>query len=346
MKDYNQFSVAKVLKIVFFQKGDFIMKKITLILVIALMFSANLFALETEDIKGAKDNPLISRFDNSVIVYYNTVKWDTYILPVSKIIKVEGQNAWKKKLKLEGEVNRIQYVTDKNNNASFVYMNYLSALKKSGWEILFSGNGSNELGNSSYEWQYTMFGEGLDLGDKFGGKYNFRGSDYAYIAAKFEENDTSYYAMIYIIEKDDFTMINQDIIKVKNPDLGLVTAKQLTEKIDKKGHLALDGIFFETGKATITEKSIPALKNIAGYLNNHKNKKFFIVGHTDNMGNFQDNMTLSENRAKAVMNELINKYGVDKNQLQAYGVANLSPITSNSTEKGRAKNRRVEIVEQ
>ena len=322
------------------------MKKLAMILLTAITISANLFAQETKDVKGAKDNPLISRFDDSFIAYYTSVKWDTYILPISKIIKVEGQNAWEKKLKLEGEVNRIQYITDKGNNAAFVYMNYLSALKKSGWEILFSGKGDNELGNSSYEWQYTMFGEGLRLGDKFGGEYDFRGNEYAYIASKFEENDTSYYAMVYIIEKDDFTMINQDVIKVKNPDVGLVTAKQLTEKIDKKGHLALDGIYFETGKAVITEKSIPALKNIAEYLNNHKNKKFFIVGHTDNVGNFQDNMTLSENRAKAVMSELITKYGVDKNQLQAYGIGNLSPKTSNSTDKGRAQNRRVEIVEQ
>lgn len=323
------------------------MKKITLILAtVALMISTNLFAQETKDVKGAKDNPLISRFDNSFIAYYNSVKWDTYILPISKVIKVEGQNAWKKKLTLEGEVNRIQYTTDKENNATFVYMNYLSALKKSDWEILFSGNSTNELGNSSYEWQHTMFGEGLRLGDKFGGKYGFRGDDYAYIATKIEDNDTSYYAMIYIIEKDNFTMINQDIIKVKNPDLGLVTTKQLTEKIDNKGHLALDGIFFETGKVAITEKSIPALKNIAEYLKNHKNKKFFIVGHTDNVGNFQANMTLSENRAKAVMNELIVKYSVDKNQLQAYGIANLSPKISNSTDKGKVKNRRVEIVEQ
>jgi len=57
-------------------------------------------------------------------------------------------------------------------------------------------------------------------------------------------------------------------------------------------------------------------------------------------------MTLSENRAKAVMNELTTKYGVNTGQLKAYGVANLSPVTSNSTDKGKARNRRVEIVEQ
>ena len=57
-------------------------------------------------------------------------------------------------------------------------------------------------------------------------------------------------------------------------------------------------------------------------------------------------MVLSKNRAKAVMNELVDKYGVDSIQLKAYGVANLSPVSSNSTNAGKARNRRVEIVEQ
>ena len=323
------------------------MKKVTLILAtVALMISTNLFAQELKDIAGAKDNPLISRFQGSVIQYYRAVKWDKYVLPYSEFIGGNQPWPWKNILKLQGEINRIQYVTSKDNNAAYVYMNYLDALKKSDWEILYSGSGDDELGNKSYEWQFFMFQEGLNLRDKFGSKYGFRGGSYAYIAAKYEDNDTSYYAAIYIIEQDDETMINQDIIKVKNPDVGLVTAKLLTEKIDKKGHLALDGIFFETGKDVITDKSQLALKNITDFLNSHKDKKFFIVGHTDNVGDFASNMTLSENRAKAVMNELVSKYEVNANQLKAHGVSSLSPVSSNSSDEGRAKNRRVEIVEQ
>lgn len=324
------------------------MKKIFLIFVAtAMLISINSFAQENTDIKGAKDNKLISRFTGSTIQFYNTVNWDIYILPYSKLISVGGSKTWEKKLKLQGEIDRIQYVTNLENNVSLVYMNYLNALKKSSWEILFNGSGDNELGNESYEWQYYMFGnDGLGLGDKIGSKYNFRGNDYAYISAKFEDNDTTYYASIYIIEQDNSVMINQDIIKVKNPDVGLVTAKLMTEKIDKKGHIALDGLFFETGKSTIMDKSIPALKNIAEYLNNHQDKKFFIIGHTDNVGNIQSNITLSENRAKSVMNELVSKYGVKGEQLNAFGVANFSPVLSNSTDDGKAKNRRVEIVEQ
>ncbi len=66
----------------------------------------------------------------------------------------------------------------------------------------------------------------------------------------------------------------------------------------------------------------------------------------DNVGDFTSNMTLSEKRAKSVVNELVTKYSVKADQLKAYGVASLSPITSNLKDEGKAKNRRVEIVKQ
>jgi len=322
-------------------------KMFSIFMIISMLTTTYLFAQNTNEIKGAKDNPLISRFEGSTIQFNNTVNWDTYILPYSKIKSSGGSKTWEKKLKLQGEINRIQYITNKENSSSLVFINYLTALKKSNWEILFNGSGDNELGNVSYEWQYYMFGnDGLGLGDKIGSKYNFRGNDYAYISAKFDDGDTIYYASVYIIEQDNLTMINQDIIKVKNPNVGLVTAKLMTEKIDKKGHLALDGLYFDTGKSIIMDKSIPALKNIAEYLNNNQNRKYFIIGHTDNIGNIQSNLTLSENRANSVMKELVTKYSVSAEQLKAYGIANFSPMVSNSTDDGKAKNRRVEIVEQ
>ena len=74
--------------------------------------------------------------------------------------------------------------------------------------------------------------------------------------------------------------------------------------------------------------------------------KFCIVGNTDNTGALEANMTLSEQCAKAVMNELVNNYGVNANQVSACGVSNLCPIASNETDEGEAGNRRVEIVEQ
>ena len=71
--------------------------------------------------------------------------------------------------------------------------------------------------------------------------------------------------------------------------------------------------------------------------------KISIEGHTDHVGNIQSNQTLSENRAKAIMNAIGSK-GVDKLRLSSKGWGQTKPIDDNQTEDGKAKNRRVEIV--
>jgi len=71
-----------------------------------------------------------------------------------------------------------------------------------------------------------------------------------------------------------------------------------------------------------------------------------IVGHTDNVGDFDANLKLSKERAEAVINELVTKYSVKIEQLKAHGDGPTAPVASNSTDEGKAKNRRVEIVEQ
>ena len=70
----------------------------------------------------------------------------------------------------------------------------------------------------------------------------------------------------------------------------------------------------------------------------------FLVGHTDNVGSLAANITLSKDRAKAVIDRLVEKYGVNPSQMSWDGVGYLSPIASNNTEKGRELNRRVEVV--
>ena len=71
----------------------------------------------------------------------------------------------------------------------------------------------------------------------------------------------------------------------------------------------------------------------------------YVVGHTDNVGSFDSNMKLSKDRADAVANAL-STYGIAATRLKSYGVASLSPVASNDTEDGKAKNRRVELVKQ
>ncbi len=72
--------------------------------------------------------------------------------------------------------------------------------------------------------------------------------------------------------------------------------------------------------------------------------KVAVVGHTDHVGGYESNLTLSKQRADAVVAELVGKYGVAGDRLFAAGASFLAPIASNETEEGRALNRRVELV--
>jgi OmpA-OmpF porin, OOP family len=74
--------------------------------------------------------------------------------------------------------------------------------------------------------------------------------------------------------------------------------------------------------------------------------KLYVVGHTDNVGTFDNNVKLSNSRADAVVKELAGKYSIAASRLQPFGAGPTSPVQSNQKEEGRAKNRRVELVAQ
>ena len=115
------------------------------------------------------------------------------------------------------------------------------------------------------------------------------------------------------------------------------------EQLKAQGHVQLDGVDFATGGARLSEDSGIALDRIATLLVNQSDLKVVIVGHSDNEGGLDPNIALSRSRADAVMQALVAR-GVAKDRLEARGIGYLSPLASNDTPEGRAKNRRVEIV--
>ncbi|MGK9167168.1 OmpA family protein [Inquilinus limosus] len=74
--------------------------------------------------------------------------------------------------------------------------------------------------------------------------------------------------------------------------------------------------------------------------------KLHVVGHTDNVGGVETNMTLSRARAAAVVAALVKQYGVPAGRLNPAGVGPLAPVAPNTTDEGRAQNRRVELIPQ
>ena len=106
----------------------------------------------------------------------------------------------------------------------------------------------------------------------------------------------------------------------------------------------LDGVNFDTGKATIRKESFPRLDGVVEYLAHKKSARIEISGHTDNVGNAKTNKTLSEKRAQACRDYVVSK-GVDASRVEAAGFGDTRPAAPNDTEEGRQKNRRIEATE-
>jgi OmpA-OmpF porin, OOP family len=110
------------------------------------------------------------------------------------------------------------------------------------------------------------------------------------------------------------------------------------------GHVAVYGIYFDTGKAVLKPESTPALQEVAKLLAGDPALELWVVGHTDAVGQLEANMKLSQDRAEAVVQALTSAHGVAAARLRSHGVGPLAPVASNDAWEGRAKNRRVELV--
>lgn len=105
----------------------------------------------------------------------------------------------------------------------------------------------------------------------------------------------------------------------------------------------LEGVNFESGKATITRDSYSSLMKIVDIMETFKEVTFEIVGHTDNLGSKEKNRRLSADRAAAVKDFLV-KNGISSSRIETYGKGGSQPVASNKTSEGRAQNRRIEFI--
>lgn len=123
-----------------------------------------------------------------------------------------------------------------------------------------------------------------------------------------------------------------------------VDAAALQKGLAADGRVALYGIFFDTGKAAVKPESGPTLEQVVKLLQKDPKLQLFVVGHTDGAGSLDSNLKLSSDRAAAVVKELVAR-GVAAARLKPAGVGPYSPVATNRNEDGKARNRRVELVD-
>ena len=142
-----------------------------------------------------------------------------------------------------------------------------------------------------------------------------------------------------------FKLISGDTINI--PELGIERKligfiTDSSKVVDKETWFSFDRILFETDKATLRPESMDQIKSIAAILKAYPNVELKIGGYTDNTGEAKHNQQLSTERANAVMNAIVGM-GIPSARLKAEGYGSQYPVADNSTEEGRAKNRRIDV---
>lgn len=128
------------------------------------------------------------------------------------------------------------------------------------------------------------------------------------------------------------------------PAPGQVSQTDLALALLTSGRMVLEGLVFDSGRATLAADRDGVLQQVAAWLTLNGDASIILVGHTDNEGSLASNIAVSRKRAETVRQELIERYQADGGRIATEGVGYLVPRASNVTEQGRALNRRVEIV--
>ena len=214
-----------------------------------------------------------------------------------------------KKMSVEGHYYYFNYGLNKGEKMASgpqVLRNYMNAVKKAGGTVVYEEGCCNVY---------------LKLA---------KNNRITWVRVKAYTDAGSY--QVWIVEEEE---MDQDIV---------VDVKSMMNEINAEGRVALYGIYFDFDKSDMKPESDPTLKEILKLLSENPKLRLYVVGHTDNVGDFSYNMNLSKSRADAVVKTLVSKYNVDKNRLTPAGVGPLCPVTTNDTEEGKAKNRRVELI--
>ncbi len=296
-------------------------------------------AASAADVKGSKDHPLVSRYEGGQIIKYAHVKFDEYTLLLGKAkARKPGENQV-----VEGTVTQIRYQINKERTTLEVFKNYEQALADAGFETLFACK-NKACGGRDFGLVVIPY-DGI-MSDNY--------NDQRFLAAKLTRPEGTAYVSLYIVKayniggaKKDNVYVQLDIIETAEMESGMVTvdAEAMGKGLDAEGHIAIYGIFFDSGSDKVKPASDEALGEIAKLMKARPDLKLLVVGHTDNQGKLDYNMDLSKRRAAAVVKALTKSHGIGAARLTPAGVAFLAPVASNQGDAGRAQNRRVELVE-
>ena len=211
---------------------------------------------------------------------------------------------------LEGEIDRTKLICAATTSHLQIVRNAEAALRKAGYTIVYSGKHDN--------------------------------SDFPVVTGQ----KGTQWISVQADQWNEFPTYQQTGVLVKAMAQEMTASAQaMSDAIAKSGKLDVYGITFATGQATITPQSDQVLNDVLAVLSANADWQLRIEGHTDNVGDKAANLKLSNARAAAVAAWLSGK-GIEGGRLSVAGLGDTQPVAPNTTEDGRAKNRRVVLVKQ
>ncbi len=318
-------------------------KSITLLLALCFLFSTMATA---QDVAGSKDHSVINRYLNSTIKFYYQKAYNEV-----KMVTAASKGEPTKTFKAKGKHTSILYAGPEGRSIIEIFRNYEQAIRDAEGEILFSCTGQYAPeGCDAYKSYFSLkffdnvYSSRRNSTDQY--LYMEGGSEnQAFLTAKIEQPTAIIYIEIGITGKflGHPTSIQVEIVEEKKMDTGLITVDKIANAIRQKGKIALYGIYFDTGSSTLKSTSKATLSALTTYLKANSSLNFYVVGHTDDTGNFENNQQLSKARAEAVKTYLMQQ-GIASSRLISDGAGPLAPIATNDTSEGQQLNRRVELV--
>lgn len=275
------------------------------------------------------DHPAVTRYAGSELTRRDDDGFRTYRLVTAVEPSGKRDEDALPTLAVDGKVTRLSYENPPGRSGPEVFANYRAALEKAGYQVLFAC----EAAACGPAYAASRWARVTGM--------RYASGDMGYLAARSGQGQGN----VYVAVLAGKLRHQVEVVEAREMDTGLVTAADLAAGIRNEGRVVLDGLYFDTDKATLRAQSRPALAEIATFLRENPTLDVYIVGHTDAKGTLDHNLRLSRERAAAVVRELRDRHGVAPARLAAHGVGPLVPVRSNQGEAGRTLNRRVEMVQ-
>jgi outer membrane protein OmpA-like peptidoglycan-associated protein len=263
-------------------------------------------AAQEKDIPGSKDPRLLTRMPGFYISGYKDVQFDAHEFLVQTPKAVGKQHAEGHQTYWRYDITSAAAATPPSKLQ--IARNYQNAVERLGGKKMYDAGPGND-----YDSTFLISKNGTDTW------------------IELNPIGTMYTLLIVEVQK-----MQQDVV---------ANADALKGALADSGHVEVPGIFFDTAKSDIKPESGPAIDEIAKLLTNSPALKVGIVGHTDMVGDATANLKLSQARAQSVITDLVSRHGIAAARLVAFGAGPWAPVASNKTDDGRARNRRVELVE-